>query len=79
MADHLHPGAVEWETTHAATPRLWQRAANCAEALAVFSALGFRDAASVVKPADLALGAAAPRARALLWLLMRQEMLQLAG
>ena len=79
VADHLNPGAVEWGRTHAAAPHVWQRAANCAEALAVFGALGFRDAASVVKPADLALGAAAPRARALLWLLMRQEMLNLAG
>jgi plastin-1 len=79
VADHLRPGTVDWARVQVPAPHKWQRVANCAEALATFNVLGFKDAASVVKPADLALGAVALRARALLWLLMRQAMLRLAG
>ena len=80
VADYLQPKTVAWPHVHAAPCALvWQRAANCALAMRVLEQRGFRDAVSVVKPGELAVDIVPARARGLLWLLMRQVMLRMAG
>lgn len=73
VADYLQPRTVAWEQIHPAPcAKVWQRAANCAQAVKVLEQRGFRDAVSVVRPGELAINVVPARARGLLWLLMRQ-------
>ena len=59
-------------TVHSPCASEAERGDNCAAALEAMKALGFKDAASIIKPSDLAAGKVKSRARGLLWLLMRQ-------
>ena len=79
VADWLKPGTVRWAEVRWPCESEADHEANCAAALGVMKEVGFKDAASIIKPADLAAGRVLARARGLLWLLMRQERLDAAG
>ena len=76
VADWMQPGTVDWAAVHSEAHARQlseeERGDNCAAALEAMKALGFKDAASIIKPSDLAAGKVKSRARGLLWLLMRQ-------
>jgi len=65
-------------TVHSPCASEAERGDNCAAALEAMKALGFKDAASIIKPSDLAAGKVKSRARGLLWLLMRQVMIRVS-